>query len=223
MRRHAEFRACVYTLSPPANDMIDPTAKLITELTAPNYHIRARAASTLGELQAIQSIPALLEALGDFDPADESSRVNMCASDALAAIGAPALEPLITALQEKRLSPHDGWRRYWVTEALGILGDPHAVEPLITALADSEKGVREGAAEALGRIQDTRALVPLKHLLDILVPSGDALYLTVAWAIMAIQERHADPKRPKRVYAPEFLRELLGIQAATESSQLDMI
>src|SRR4051812_10892760 len=81
MRRHAEFRACVYTLRRLSKDMTDPTAKLITELTAPNYHIRARAASTLGELQAIQSIPALLEALGDFDPADESSRVNMCASD----------------------------------------------------------------------------------------------------------------------------------------------
>jgi len=203
--------------------MIDPTAKLIAELTAPNYRIRAQAASTLGKLQAIQAIPALLDALADFDPADESSRVNMCASAALAAIGEPALEPLIAALQEKRSHPRDSWRRYWTTEALGLLCDPRAVEPLITALTDSEKGVREGAAEALGRIRDTRALVPLKHLLDILVPSGDALYLTVTWAIMAIQEQHADPKRPKRVYAPEFLRALLGIQAATESSERDTI
>jgi HEAT repeat protein len=195
--------------------MIDPTAKLIAELSAPNYRVRAQAASTLGRLQAIQAIPALVDALGDFDPADESSRVNLGASAALAAIGERALAPLIAALDEKRPPPHAGWSRYWVAEALGLLGDPRAVEPLIIALTDPEKAVREGAAEALGRLGDARALIPLKQLLETLVPSGDALYLTVAWAIAAIQEMKSDPKRLQRIYAPKFLRDLLGIQGAT--------
>ncbi len=46
-------------------------------------------------------------------------------------------------------------------EALGRLGDPAAVEPLLVALADTEPQVQYAAAEALGRLGDARAVKPL--------------------------------------------------------------
>jgi len=46
--------------------------------------------------------------------------------------------------------------------ALGKLGDPRAVEPLLEALSDDGSGfVRENTAEALGRLGDPRAVHPL--------------------------------------------------------------
>ncbi len=46
-------------------------------------------------------------------------------------------------------------------EALGRIGDPRAVEPLIMALKDRDLAVRRKAAEALGKIKDARAVEPL--------------------------------------------------------------
>ncbi len=44
---------------------------------------------------------------------------------------------------------------------MGWLNDPRAVEPLIAALKDTNLGVRQNAAGALGRIKDPRAVEPL--------------------------------------------------------------
>jgi HEAT repeat protein len=41
------------------------------------------------------------------------------------------------------------------TEALGRLGDARASEPLIVALKDADRAVRQGAAKALGRLRST--------------------------------------------------------------------
>ena len=46
-------------------------------------------------------------------------------------------------------------------EALGTLGDPRAVEPLIAALQDENSDVRRAAAEVLGEVGDSRAMEPL--------------------------------------------------------------
>jgi hypothetical protein len=46
-------------------------------------------------------------------------------------------------------------------EALGELGDPRAVEPLLARLADWDGMVRVSAADALGRFGDRRAVEPL--------------------------------------------------------------
>lgn len=45
--------------------------------------------------------------------------------------------------------------------ALGVIGDPRAVDPLIGALQDQDSPVRAAAAEALMRIGDVRAIAPL--------------------------------------------------------------
>ena len=45
--------------------------------------------------------------------------------------------------------------------ALGEIGDSRAIEPLIQALKDKDKYIREWAADALGEIGNERAVEPL--------------------------------------------------------------
>ena len=51
-------------------------------------------------------------------------------------------------------------------EALGLIGDKRAVEPLIEALKDEVSGVRNRAAVAIGNIKDARAVGPLIKALE---------------------------------------------------------
>jgi DNA repair photolyase len=62
----------------------------------------------------------------------------------------------------KALKYDDPNVRYDAAKALGRLGDPRAVEPLISALRD----VCKSAAEALGKIGDSRAIEPLISVLE---------------------------------------------------------
>ncbi|WP_342685821.1 MULTISPECIES: HEAT repeat domain-containing protein, partial [unclassified Methanoculleus] len=54
--------------------------------------------------------------------------------------------------------------RLRAVEALGNCADARAVEPLISALSDSENEVRWVAAQALGKLRDVRAVDPLLPL-----------------------------------------------------------
>jgi HEAT repeat protein len=64
----------------------------------------------------------------------------------------------------RMLTDDDEINRWKAAEALGRLGDPGAVEPLIDALWDDDSRVRLKAAWALGQIGDLRAITPLKRL-----------------------------------------------------------
>ncbi len=57
--------------------------------------------------------------------------------------------------------PKDSYIRQNAAEALGAIGDPRAVKPLIVALNDIDSGVRKTAVYALGNIGDSRAAEPL--------------------------------------------------------------
>lgn len=48
---------------------------------------------------------------------------------------------------------------------VGEIGDPRAVEPLITALGDEDYEVRSTGAKALGKVRDNRAIQPLISML----------------------------------------------------------
>ena len=54
--------------------------------------------------------------------------------------------------------------RWKAAEALGRIGDPAAVDDLISTLWDDDARVRLKAAWALGRIGDQRAYAPLQRL-----------------------------------------------------------
>jgi HEAT repeat protein len=55
--------------------------------------------------------------------------------------------------------------RWGAAEALGRMGDPRAVIPLIRALKDGDWRVRMKAAWSLGRLGDRSALIPLREAL----------------------------------------------------------
>ena len=67
------------------------------------------------------------------------------------------VEGLIKALGYEK----DSDVRREAVEALGLIGDARAVEPLIARLGDEDSSVRYRAVEALGLIGDARAVEPL--------------------------------------------------------------
>lgn len=73
-------------------------------------------------------------------------------------------------------------------KALGQIGDPAAVDPLIKALADSY--CREDAAEALGQIGDARAVEPLIEIIEVSPLPAD-LYIAAARALGKIGDPRA--------------------------------
>jgi HEAT repeat protein len=137
--------------------------QLLGMLHNPDYHLRAGAVYALRKRTSQRAIELLLDHLGEFDPADEESKVNRAASQALAHIGEPALNPLIDALRQKREQPNDDWRRSWIASTLGLMKDARAVDSLLEALQDEQ--IRGTVAEALADIGDKRALGPLLQIL----------------------------------------------------------
>ena len=89
-----------------------------------------------------------------------NNRRREAAGEALVRIGAPAVEPLITAL-------HCGeYYRCEAAEGTLVRIGTIAVEPLIAALKDSNSVVRGVVAKVLGKIRDARAVVPLIAALE---------------------------------------------------------
>ncbi|MBN1427713.1 MAG: HEAT repeat domain-containing protein [Anaerolineae bacterium] len=162
--------------------------ELIAKLKDKSYRVRREAAYKLGETGDARAIEPLLDTLGEFDSADEDSKVNQAAGDALVMIGEAAIVPLINALKKDVQHPKDGWRRYWVTDTLGMTEDARVVEPLIKALEDEDKEVVEGAADALERIGDRRAIEPLMKALSKFVPSDGYVYTAISLAIESIRQ-----------------------------------
>src|SRR5690348_2371981 len=68
----------------------------------------------------------------------------------------PGQKPLEDLVLELQTGGSDA--QWQAAEALGNLGDPRAVEPLIGALSVQHWRVRCSAAQALGRLRDPRAV-----------------------------------------------------------------
>ena len=123
---------------------------LIQALQDDDFVVRREAAEALGKIGDARAVDSLIQALKD-----EDFVVRREAAESLVKIGAPAVEPLIQALKDE-----SGIIRMEANSVLLKIREP-AVEPLIQALQDENKDVRAGAAEALGKIGDTRAVEPL--------------------------------------------------------------
>lgn len=127
---------------------------------------RAReAAAALGRIGDPAAGLALINALADAGLRD-------AAAAALVAMGSKVVDILVMALRQAhpdvRATSEDPGVRATIAGILGRVGDPLAVEPLITALDDVDE-VGLAAAEALGRLGDPRALEPLSR---VVVPFG---------------------------------------------------
>lgn|GEM_PF-1646460 len=79
--------------------------------------------------------------------ANEQFSIRMAAAKKLSQLGMKAVPALLEAL-------HEGlwYTRECAIQALGNIGDPRAIEPLMTALGDENIGVRRSAAHALSNL-----------------------------------------------------------------------
>jgi HEAT repeat protein len=111
----------------------------------------------------------ILANIGDYRAADVlisalkdvSRYTREWATDGLVRIGAPAVEPLIEALESRKDNRDD------IIEILAKIGDPRAADVLISALKDVSKYKREWVTDALVRIGDPRAVdVLFQALID---------------------------------------------------------
>jgi len=141
------------------------------------------AVEQLGALADPSTVPALIEALYLFDPANPGNRLTATVPAALVRIGKPALAPLVKVLEgkdTKALAASKAWieairqRNAGAAEqmnaaaemkkeaefALGTLGFSESIPPLMVAATDPDKGVQLGAAVALAQINRSDAETP---------------------------------------------------------------
>ena len=106
-------------------------------------------------LRSVNDVEGLITILGKCD----NIRVRTAASRALGLISDPiAVSALLDGVYIRSFD--DNRTRNMAIESLVLIGTG-AVEPLIEALKHADREVREAAAEALGKIGDTRAVEPL--------------------------------------------------------------
>jgi HEAT repeat protein len=131
----------VHTFSVLSNAFQHPDAE------AYDATLRAYLAEALGILRDPRAIGPLVEALGS-----EHADVRKAAWPALVEIGGQAVVPLTEALLTLPERP-------FAARALGELGDPRTIEPLILVLRNRNRSVytRLWAADALGKLRATAA------------------------------------------------------------------
>jgi HEAT repeat protein len=92
----------------------------------------------------------------------KASRSDVYAATmALREAGAEAVAPLIEVLLNDKEKPIVRCR---AADALAIINDHRAVEPLIRTLSDNDVHLRWSVIGALGKIGDTRSLPYLEHI-----------------------------------------------------------
>lgn len=126
---------------------------LIADLGDADNKTREAAAEGLRKNPDPRAYEALIAALDD--PYD---MVRRFAAGALGKLGDARAVP---RLVEQAKTHEDSGSRSTATAALGDIGDPSALEPLIGLLSDSNATVRACAADSLGKLGDGRAVAPL--------------------------------------------------------------
>ncbi len=178
-RMRIEFlRALGEVNDPAASEVLTKVA--LRQSEEQNFLINNLAVEQLGRLADPASVPALIEALFLFDPADPRNKLNQAVPAALVRIGRPALEPLLKVLRgedakalaqskayieairqrapdvAKTMSPTAEMKKE-AAYAVGVLGFPESIDALIGASADPDKAVQLAAAGALASINRKEA------------------------------------------------------------------
>jgi len=123
--------------------------------------IASRSLKRIAELH--ERIEGILNGLRDIEDTVslEEARVGVVMN--LIALGRPAVADLLVALEDEH------WMvREVAAQALGLIGDLRAVEPLLRkAKADRDMGVRESCIKASGEFGDTRAVEVLVEAVNV--------------------------------------------------------
>ena len=141
--------------------MADSVAEHIAALKDEDWGIREDAAMALGEARDPRGVSPLIEALRDSDRA-----VKTAATDALTAIGTPAVVDLSYCLEDPDLSVQEA-----AASILSEIADERVLEPLESALLNQDWVVRMHAARAVGRLGNPRSVETLVLLLQDKVPA----------------------------------------------------
>jgi putative membrane-bound dehydrogenase-like protein len=168
------------------NEHRDAAAQLMARFTMEcDPEIRRELAQAFGRLRYAPAVPVLIEAIRDVqtDP-----QIRSAALDALQAIGAPAIEPLVRLLADpglqESLQPD-------LINALGKSRASEAVPVLLTKLTSPSPATRGAAAAALGRAGTKETVGPaLRTALD--DPDPTVRIATVE-ALGAVRDRDAIP------------------------------
>ncbi|HYR86514.1 MAG TPA: HEAT repeat domain-containing protein [Terriglobia bacterium] len=219
----------------------DTADALLEALRDPDWHVRERAGYELRALRDPGTVPALIESLGD-----PQRNVRLRATEALREMAdARAVAPLIAALDdsdesvvqeavgalgklgdERAVAPlvaRLGESSYSIKSALNTIGGP-AVDALTARLHDPDKTVRNAAAEVLGEIRDTRAIEPLRQLMD--GEPDEAVRRTAAYALARIGTPMAfEPLRAALGDSSDDVRRIAadGIGSLRDSRALDTL
>jgi HEAT repeat protein len=142
---------------------------LITALKSENRDLQQKAVEALGKIGDVRAVEPLIAAFSYMYD-------NNYPCNALAKIGKPAVEPLLGALSNKRSSI-----RFSAIYALRKIKDRLTVLPIIGMLKDPDVDVRECAANTLGVIGDSQAILALVETLmednrwQVQMSAGEAL------------------------------------------------
>jgi HEAT repeat protein len=127
---------------------------LVQTLKSTDAAQRARAARGLTYAHDPRALPALLEAL---HTRNERERWQVCGLLGVLK-DRRAVPALLDLLDTREMTSA-------VADALGEIGDPRAVDPLLAALAACDENNQQGIIYALGKLKDRRALEPLMERL----------------------------------------------------------
>ncbi|HEY1785125.1 MAG TPA: HEAT repeat domain-containing protein [Pirellulales bacterium] len=203
VRSHAAY--ALGAIGAPSKKYVKP---LVAHITDEDSHVRRSVIRAIDRIHPDpdEVVPAVSEALSAADPS-----VALAAVQSLAAYGEKALP---TAVKVLRDSKPKSKARYWACVLLAEFG-PEAeagVEPLTTALADEDVGIRMQAALALGHIGPTaKSAVPA--LMRTLGDSLTGVRYTAAYALGMIGDKQAVPALKKTSVGKDTLLNTLSIWA----------
>lgn len=191
-RRVIAAKSLAFSTDPSAEEalmaVLDPERTDVRLLTAATFSLSriARATTPTDPLLTLLLFP------------DPDVRVNVLLTlwhvfGARRDAGASALDPVdqeraLPLLHTSLFDPDDGYVRAYAAAALGAIGDPRSVQPLVSRVRDEHVLARTQAALALGKIADPSAIMPLVDILDE-TPAGTPK-AAVVLALTAILERN---------------------------------
>jgi HEAT repeat protein len=152
--------------------------------------VRAEAALALGEIGDPSSVPGMIEAVdtaaGDRDTFDANRRLAT-------ALGALRAREAVPVLMKLTASP-DAFTQVAAVDALGLVGDPSAVDTLVGVVRSpaAEPVTVQHALLALGRIGDARAVPVVLRMLFEGRP-GVSFFPQAAFAAVEIGKPMAAP------------------------------
>jgi HEAT repeat protein len=153
----------------------------LANLQNPDPRVHLKSIRWLGVLGGPRAVEALVAAL-------EHSSADV-RTGAARALGSMEAREAVPALVRHFRQPQPVWDRAVYLKALGEIGGGPAVEVLIAALRDPSERIAGDACEALASLGDTRAIEPLRGLLE--HPDSD---LRRQAAAALIELKAADPR-----------------------------